>query len=177
MITYMVQSTAGWMRTWFAHLLQNSVRTPATQPVNADPTAAEADTIASFNPARQWQTSPMSRTVEERYRLLPGDLARGPRTLRISGVSYQGVENVQLVLHFAETRKALALTTVQCRDLIRSTGSGNVDNWVGQPLLLRTQTIDDLTTIQIGLDAPGKVNSPSTNRLQAFVYSFLFKTR
>lgn len=153
MIIYLLQSTASWIhQRWLRAFLQKR-RSP-----EAGPAAEIAALPIILNPAMRWQTVPESRAVEERYRLLPGDLGRTPTALRIRGVSYQGVEQVRLVLHFAETRKALALSTTQCRDLIRSTGSGNVADWLDRTVLLRVDGADGNETIRIDGHEPANVH-------------------
>lgn len=151
MIVYVVQSATGWMRNKILRLLQGDAPHSSAHAVDTALAVATTRTGPQVlsTPDRRWQTAPESRIVEERYRLLPADVGHTGRRVRIQNVSYQGVENLRLVLHFAETRKALALNQIQCRDLIRSMGSGHIEDWLDRSVLLRVDATDGIGIIRI----------------------------
>jgi hypothetical protein len=79
-----------------------------------------------------------SQIVDERYRLQAADLGGGPVRVLISGVSFQGVEQLVPVLHFrGPVRKQLALNATQRRELIALTHSSLCSDWVGRQVELR----------------------------------------
>jgi len=102
---------------------------------------------------RAWIVRPDSQVVEEQYRLHASDLPRGQRRVRITNITYQGVEEVRLLLHFAEITKPLALNDTQCRAVIDSTGSGHVPDWIGQTITLAAEMQNGVRGIRIG---PGR---------------------
>jgi hypothetical protein len=79
-----------------------------------------------------------SHIVDERYRLQAADLGSGPVRVLISGVSFQGVEELAPVLHFrGPVRKRLVLNATQRRELIALTHSSLCSDWVGRQVELR----------------------------------------
>jgi hypothetical protein len=83
----------------------------------------------------------MSRSsiVDESYRLKPGDLGRRPVRVAVQNVSFQGLEELHPVLHFAEfPTKRLVLDPLQCRQLITATHSPLCVDWIGRAVELRS---------------------------------------
>jgi hypothetical protein len=74
--------------------------------------------------------------VDDEYRLRPADLESRSHTVTITAVSMQGLEEMQPVAHFAETRKRLVLDRDQCTSLILLTGSTLTQDWVGCTVVL-----------------------------------------
>lgn len=178
-IIYASQSTANWVSARVLRLFQHIVRSLKVRSLKVrsgelDPGTGLAHGTASFSNATLiWQTAPESRPVEERYRLLPTDLGRTGRSMRIQNISYQGVENVRLVLHFAETHKALALDPTQCRDLIRSTGSGKIEEWLDRTVLLRVDGETGADVIRI--EPAATVTSTPRSQLSTVLDKFINK--
>jgi hypothetical protein len=82
----------------------------------------------------------MSRApvVDERYSLQPGDLAGNVRRVVIQNVSYQGVEELTPVLHFAQAAlRPLPLDVAQRSELIRLSHSALSSDWIGSLVELR----------------------------------------
>ena len=97
----------------------------------------------------------MSRApvVDVRYRLQPADLAGSIQRVVIQQVSFQGLEEMTPVLHFADRfDKPLALTASQRRELIESLHSFLCEEWVGQAIELRPGR--HLTDAEIQIGAP-----------------------
>lgn len=79
----------------------------------------------------------ISYFVDEKYRLQPADLQGRPRRVVIANVTYQGLEDVRPVLHFAGQTKRLALDAEQTRQLIALTGSAQLTDWIGRTVVLQ----------------------------------------
>lgn len=108
----------------------------------------------------------MSRApvVDERYRLQPADLQGLPLRTVIHKVTYQGLEQLTPVLHFADLPlghlalvKHLALDAAQCRELIRLTRSSFCGDWVGQTVELRVTSVAGKPTINLATPTPPAV--------------------
>jgi hypothetical protein len=72
-----------------------------------------------------------SAVVDSRYRLTAADLEGKARVLMVTRVSYQGVENLQPLLHFEGVNKPLALDAEQRATIIRLARSSATSDWVG----------------------------------------------
>lgn len=72
-----------------------------------------------------------SSTVDYRYRLVASDLGGRTRTVMVTRVSYQGVENLQPMLHLESIAKPLALDATQRLVVSQIARSTAVSDWVG----------------------------------------------
>jgi hypothetical protein len=96
-----------------------------------------------------------SQSVYERYRLSPGDLAAPRVPVTIRAVSYQGLEQLNPVLHLAEfPTKPLVLNPQQCAELIRATQSSMAQHWIGQVIVLRLEPKVHPSLIAIAAPTP-----------------------
>jgi hypothetical protein len=84
----------------------------------------------------------ISNSVDKRYRLYASDLTGRPRRVVIANVTYQGLEEVNPVLHFAGQSKRLVLTPAQCRQMITLTGTAHFTEWIGLPIVLKPDATD-----------------------------------
>lgn len=111
----------------------------------------------------------MSRAevVDSTYRLHPEDLHGESHTLTISAISFQGLEEIQPVAHFAETRKRLLLTQDHCRTLILLTGSSLAHDWVGYAIRLTLDPSSAEPAIVI-LPPPDRFSHPLARLRQRF---------
>lgn len=83
------------------------------------------------------------------YRLQPADLVDRVHTFTISAVSMEGLESMQPVAHFHETRKKLLLSPEHCRSLILLTGSSLFHDWVGARIRITAARDGGYGTIRI----------------------------
>jgi hypothetical protein len=112
----------------------------------------------------------MSRAliVDDRYRLRPEDLLGAPLRVSILSVSYQGLEHLTPVLHFANTSaKPLALTPGQRRELIRLTRSSIFSDWIGRTVELRLTMAESKPAIEIAAPTPPAVVREQFARLRS----------
>ena len=65
----------------------------------------------------------LSELVDEGYRLDAADLQGRASRVTISNVSYQGVEEMNFVLHFEDIPKRLMLSHDQWEQLVEATGT------------------------------------------------------
>ncbi|MFN8444511.1 MAG: hypothetical protein U0175_27245 [Caldilineaceae bacterium] len=72
-----------------------------------------------------------SATVDSRYRLIAADLGGRARSVIVTRISYQGVENLQPMLHFEGVGKPLALDPSQRLVVSQIARSTAVSDWVG----------------------------------------------
>jgi hypothetical protein len=96
----------------------------------------------------------LSEVVDGEYRLRVADLGGEPLRVRIVNVSYQGLEEMTPVLHFAGQTRRLHLTQAQCRSLIELTGTATPSGWVGHTVELHPVFLGGVWKIEI--DAPGR---------------------
>lgn len=79
----------------------------------------------------------ISPIVDERYRLHPRDLGRGSVQVTVQNVSWQGVEQLQPLLHLREfPLKRLLLNQQQVQSLTEIVGSTLARDWIGHRLVL-----------------------------------------
>lgn len=83
------------------------------------------------------------------YRLQPADVVDRVQTFTISAVSVEGLESMQPVAHFQETRKKLLLSPEHCRSLILLTGSSLFHDWVGTRIRITAARAGGYATIRI----------------------------
>jgi hypothetical protein len=91
----------------------------------------------------------ISPIVDADYRLQPADLAGSARRVVISNVTYQGVEEMAPVLHFAGQTKRLVLSHEQVEQMLDITGTILYPRWIGVPILLFPPAAIDGAQIQI----------------------------
>ena len=99
----------------------------------------------------------MSRSpvVDQQYRLQPYDLHGIAMRAVIQEVTFQGLEEVAPVLHFAsEPAKHLVLDNELRRELIAIVQSSLCEDWIGQAVELRP--VQQGGKVRIGLVAPGR---------------------
>lgn len=92
---------------------------------------------------------PPIEVVDQNYRIQPRDVQHQSQTLTISAISFQGLEQMQPLAHFVETRKRLLLTHDHCRTLILLTGSTLMHEWEGQPIRLAFDPYGTVPAIRI----------------------------
>lgn len=91
----------------------------------------------------------LSELVDEGYRLDAADLQGRQNQVVISNVSYQGVEEINYVLHFEGILKRLTLNHEQWRQLAETTGSIESRDWIGAKVVVAPQTEAGVTSIAI----------------------------
>jgi hypothetical protein len=91
----------------------------------------------------------LSMLVDDGYRLDPADLRGKPNLVTITNVSFQGLEEMNYVLHFEGIPKRLALNHAQWQQLAATTGSTDRLNWIGSQVLVAPQNAAGVTTIAI----------------------------
>jgi hypothetical protein len=91
-------------------------------------------------------TSPI---VDANYRLQPADLEGAARQVVIANVSFQGLEAMTPVLHFAGQSKRLVLSPEQVREMVEITGTTLFPQWIGVPVVLKPETVQKQTTIHL----------------------------
>ena len=96
-------------------------------------------------------TSPI---VDANYRLQPADLEGTARQVVIANVSFQGLEAMTPVLHFAGQTKRLVLSPEQVRQMMEITGTTLFPQWIGVPVVLKPETIQAQTTIHLKAATP-----------------------
>jgi hypothetical protein len=82
----------------------------------------------------------LSPIVDANYRLQPADLEGRARHVVITNVTYQGVEEMTPVLHFAGQSKRLVLSSDQVRQMIEITGTTLFPQWIGVSIVLQPRT-------------------------------------
>jgi hypothetical protein len=113
----------------------------------------------------------MSRApiVDERYRLQPADLAGSAQRVLIQQVSFQGLEEMTPVLHFAgPLDKPLALNASQRRELIDLLHSSLCDDWLGQAIELRPARRSVGPEIQIVVPSRSSLGHTPVRRRRSF---------
>lgn len=114
-----------------------------------------------------------SSTVDYRYRLIAADLGGRPRTVMVTRVSYQGVENLQPMLHFEGIAKPLALDATQRLVVSQIARSTAVSDWVGLMMELHPVEQEHRSWIEVTpVGAKRKrasANTPPSNRRTATV--------
>ena len=100
-----------------------------------------------------------SETVDEKYRISAVDLNGREHRLRVSNVSYQGLENLSPVLHFDGITKRLVLDRTQYRQMIIHTREAVPEDWIGASVVLRPTEMGGETTVVIG--SPHGLGLPS----------------
>ena len=94
-------------------------------------------------------TMSFSSTVDHRYRFIAADLGGRSRTVMVTRVSYQGVENLQPMLHFEGIAKPLALDMTQRLVVSQIARSTAVSDWVGIMMELHPVEQDQRSWIEI----------------------------
>ena len=85
----------------------------------------------------------ISSVIDERYRLHPRDLGRSSLQVTIQNVSWQGVEQLNPLLHLREfAQKRLLLNQRQMQRLIEIIGSSLDHDWIGHTIQLRAEYDD-----------------------------------
>ncbi len=90
-----------------------------------------------------------SATVDYHYRLVASDLDGAMRRVIVTRVSYQGVENLQPLLHFEGIGKPMALDMTQRLVVSQIARSTAVSDWVGLMLELRPAQREGRSWIEI----------------------------
>ncbi|MEZ4727870.1 MAG: hypothetical protein R3E79_12140 [Caldilineaceae bacterium] len=86
----------------------------------------------------------ISPVVDETYRLHPQDLGRSRVPVTIQNVSWQGIEQLQPLLHLREfPQKRLLLTAQQVQTIIAVANSIRERDWIGHTILLLVEDKDD----------------------------------
>lgn len=79
----------------------------------------------------------ISPVIDEHYRLQPSDLGRSSVQVTIQNISWQGIEQLHLLLHLREfPQKRLLLQAQQVQRLIEIAGSIQERDWIGHTLFL-----------------------------------------
>jgi len=85
----------------------------------------------------------ISSVIDERYRLHPRDLGRSSIQVTIQNVSWQGVEQLNPLLHLREfPQKRLLLNQRQMQRLIAIIDSSLDRDWIGHTIQLRAEYDD-----------------------------------
>lgn len=106
--------------------------------------------------------------VEQRYRLQPSDLGGAPQRVQITEVSFQGLEELAPVLHFAGGAiKHLVLDARLRRELFELTGSSLCSDWVGQTIELQPTWADGEPMLRIRAPSTPKPLMEQTARLRS----------
>lgn len=115
-----------------------------------------------------------THTVQTRYRLNPKDITAARVAVTIQNVSYQGLEDLNPVLHLAEyPGKPLVLNRQQCAELSKVTQSALPAAWIGRVIVLQVQNQADPPVI--GITAPQQQPVPIvTSRPRANHYGKLW---
>ena len=90
-----------------------------------------------------------SATIDYRYRLIAADLGGRSRSVIVTRVSYQGVENLQPMLHFESIGKPLALDPSQRLVVSQLARSTAVSDWVGLMMELHPVEYEGRSWIEI----------------------------
>ena len=98
-----------------------------------------------------------ARIVNERYRLHAADLHGRAVHAHIVNVSFQGVEELQVVLHVSGFLKPLVLTSAQRQALLQLMHGRVLEQWIAQPITLRPRRVDGVDTIEIAAMDSGKI--------------------
>ena len=77
-----------------------------------------------------------AQIVDKQYRLQPSDLDRARQRVRITNVTYQGLEQMKLLLHFDQFPKPLVLEHNQIQELVSEMGGTDFRKWVGRSVEL-----------------------------------------
>ncbi len=106
----------------------------------------------------------ISEIVDEKYRLHATDLHGRAQYVTISNVSYQGIEDLNPVLHFTGTTKRSVLNQAQCQNLIQLTGSLIFTDWIGREVLLEPRATEGEAEILIRSQRGGFLRRRLTGR-------------
>ena len=103
----------------------------------------------------------ISPIVDERYRLHPSDLGRKSVQVTVQNVSWQGVEQLQPLLHLREfPMKRLLLNQQQVQSLTEIVGSTLARDWIGHRLVLVVEYQVGEPVITLHSSAPAQVQPP-----------------
>jgi hypothetical protein len=91
----------------------------------------------------------ISPIVDANYRILPEDLEGIARHVIVANVTYQGVEEMAPVLHFAGQTKRLVLSAEQVGQMIEITGTTLFPQWVGVAIILQPHVAQNGSSILI----------------------------
>lgn len=94
-------------------------------------------------------TVSLSEIVDHGYRLLPEDLGGRSHRVIIANVTYQGIEEMTPLLHFAGQPKPLALTPEMAQRLTTMTQTSLRTAWIGQEIIIQPQLGDEGPIIAI----------------------------
>jgi hypothetical protein len=96
----------------------------------------------------------ISPVIDEHYRLRPADVGRSGVHVTVQNVSWQGVEQLQPLLHLREfPQRRLLLNQQQVQSMIEIVGSALAQDWIGHRLLLIAEYDDGELVITIRLAA------------------------
>jgi hypothetical protein len=102
----------------------------------------------------------ISPLVDAGYRLQPADLEGASRQVVIANVTYQGVEEMTPVLHFAGQTKRLVLSPQHVEQVIKITGTTLFQQWIGATLVLQPRITKNDSAIWIHAAGPGRRARP-----------------
>lgn len=91
----------------------------------------------------------ISPVVDAEYRIHPADLQGSTRHVVVTNVTYQGVEAMTPVLHFAGQTKRLVMTPEHVSQMVEITGSILHEQWLGCHLLLQPRVAKRESSILI----------------------------
>lgn len=87
---------------------------------------------------------------------------RGRTRVTITNVTVQGVEQLNLRLHFDDRRKPLSLSPVQCQQLAELAGTYDFTQWKGYSLELEPKTTEEGTIVTLHAIDVQPIKSKST---------------
>lgn len=92
----------------------------------------------------------ISPIIDAQYRLQPRDLGHQDHVVTIQNVSWQGLEILTPLLHLHEfPEKRLVLESVQYQELLSILGTPQEADWIGERLILATQSDPDQLRIHL----------------------------
>lgn len=104
----------------------------------------------------------LSEIVDHAYRLRPDDLAGQAHRVVIANVTYQGVEDMTPVLHFAGQPKPLALSPQMTHQLTLVTNTSLRSAWIGHEVIIQPQA--DAAGPTIAILPPDTTHIRATSR-------------
>jgi hypothetical protein len=91
----------------------------------------------------------LSETIDTKYRLHPADLGGRARTVLVSRITFDGIEELTPLVHFEGMARPLALSGEQRIQMAHIARSLILADWIGMALVLRPVRSGGEETIQL----------------------------
>jgi hypothetical protein len=82
------------------------------------------------------------------------------RLVEIANITYQGVEEMTPVMHFAGQTKRLVMSPQQVQEMLEITGTILYPHWIGTRILLQPKSSGDHTSISISAPSATRRGQP-----------------